>query len=345
MAESQRALFFDEYEGPLEVRNIPIPEANDDELLVQLKYSGICHTDLHVWLGDMESMTTAPLVGGHEGAGEVIGVGAKVKDWKVGDKAGIKLFNNNCLFCEYCKNGHETSCEAKKGYGFKYPGTFEEFVVVRAVDAAKIPKDTDLAQAAPIMCAGVTVYRALKESSVEQGQIVVLTGAGGGLGSLGIQYAKAMGMRVLAIDSTDKKKLCEELGAEWFVDGFEEEKVVEKVKELTGGGAHGVVNLAVAMKPMEQSMEYVKANGTVVLVGLPKDAKMTFDATQFVFKALTLKGSLTGNRADVDSAMDFLARGAIKVPLEKVRLEDVGDVYKRMKDGKVNSRCVIDFSL
>ncbi|CAD6192386.1 unnamed protein product [Caenorhabditis auriculariae] len=344
LPETQRALIFDQYNGPLEIRNIPIPEPKDDEILVRILYSGICHTDLHVWLGEMESMTTAPLVGGHEGAGEVIEVGAKVRDWKVGDRAGIKLFNNHCLSCEPCKNGYEQNCKASQNYGFTRGGTFQEYLVIRAIDAAKIPSHTNLAEAAPIMCAGVTVYKALKQSEVKPGQTVVLTGAGGGLGSLGIQFAKAMGMRVVAIDNKIKKDHCLELGAEWFVDGFDTENVIKTVIELTDGGAHGVVNLASAKKPMEQTFEYVRENGVIVFVGLPKDSKITLDTSPFIFRGLTLKGSIVGNRADVDEAMDFVARGIVKVPLEKVKLEEVAEVYQRMLDGKINSRCVVDLS-
>ncbi|CAB3398582.1 unnamed protein product [Caenorhabditis bovis] len=341
----QRALIFDEYNGPLEVRMVPVPEIADDELLIKIRYSGVCHSDLHIWLGDLSSMTTCPLIGGHEGAGEVIKVGKNVPGWEIGDYAGVKLMNFNCLNCEFCKKGHEPLCVHKKNCGIDRSGTFQEYLAIRGVDAAKINKKTDLAAAAPVLCAGVTVYKALKESNVRPGQIILLTGAGGGLGSLAIQYANAMGMRVLAMDHGSKKEHCMKMGAEWFLDAFETEDIIETVTEMTDGGPHGVINLAVAKKPMEDAIQYVRKRGTVVLVGLPKDSVISFDIVPFIFNAITIKGSIVGSRLDVDEAMEFVTRGIVKVPLELIKLDDVPKVYQKMLDGKITSRAVVDFSL
>ncbi|CAP39759.1 Protein CBR-SODH-1 [Caenorhabditis briggsae] len=342
---TQRALVFDTWNGPLEVRQVPVPSPADDEILVKIEYSGICHSDLHVWLGDLKGMSVCPLVGGHEGAGSVVQIGKNVTGWQLGDKAGVKLMNFNCLNCEFCKKGHEPLCHHIQNYGFDRSGTFQEYLTIRGVDAAKINKETNLAAAAPILCAGVTVYKALKESNVKPGQIIVLTGAGGGLGSLAIQYANAMGMRVVAMDHSSKEAHCKNLGAEWFVDAFDTPDIVSHITKLTEGGPHGVINFAVARKPMEQAVEYVRKRGTVVFVGLPKDSKVTFDTTPFIFNAITIKGSIVGSRLDVDEAMEFVTRGIVKVPLELVKLEDVPAVYQRMIDGKITSRAVVDFSM
>ncbi|KAF1751577.1 hypothetical protein GCK72_018131 [Caenorhabditis remanei] len=342
---SHRVLIFDEYNGPLEVRQFTVPEPEDDELLVKLEYSGICHSDLHAWCGDFAYATVYPLIGGHEGAGRVVKMGAKVKDWKLGDMAGVKLVNANCLNCEYCKTGHEPLCDRIQNYGFDRHGTFQEYVTIRDVDTIRIPEGMSLAAAAPVLCGGVTAYKALKEANVKAGQIVVITGAGGGLGSFGIQYARAMGMRVVAVDHSSKKQHCEQLGAEWFVDGFETPDIANHIRKITNGGPHGVVSFAASKKPMEQALEYIRKRGTVVLVGLPKDSKILVDTTPLIFNAITIKGSVIGSRLDTDEAMDFVARGAVKVPLEYVKLEDVPNVYEKMKEGQVNSRVVVDFSL
>lgn len=341
----QRALVFDDYKGPLEVRMVEVPEPKDDEMLVKIKYSGVCHSDLHIWLGDFGDISVCPLIGGHEGAGEVVKIGKNVVGWDLGDYAGVKLMNFNCLNCEYCKKGHEPLCMHKQNCGIDRCGTFQEYLVIRGVDAAKISKNTDLAAAAPILCAGVTVYKALKESNVRPGQIVLLTGAGGGLGSLAIQYANAMGMRVLAVDHISKKEHCMKMGAEWFLDAFNTENIVKTVTEMTDGGPHGVINLAVAKKPMEDAIQYVRKRGTVVLVGLPKDSVISFDVFPFIFNAITIKGSIVGSRLDVDEAMEFVTRGIVKVPLELIKLEDVPKVYDKMLEGKITSRAVVDFSL
>uniref|UniRef100_A0A1I7UBW4 alcohol dehydrogenase n=1 Tax=Caenorhabditis tropicalis TaxID=1561998 RepID=A0A1I7UBW4_9PELO len=342
---TQRVLIFDEYNGPLVVRKAPVPEPLDDELLVKVEYSGICHSDLHSWNGDFDYATICPLIGGHEGAGSVVKIGSKVRDWKLGDRAGVKLVNANCLNCEYCKTGHEPLCDRIQNYGFDCHGTFQEYMTIRDVDAIKISKDMNLASAAPVLCGGVTAYKALKEANLKSGQIVAITGAGGGLGSFGIQYAKAMGLRVIAIDHSSKKEHCEDLGAEWFVDGFETSEIVDHIKKITNGGPHGVVSFVSAKKPMEQALEYVRKRGTVVLVGLPKDSQILVNTTLLIFNSITIKGSLIGSRLDTDEALDFVSRGVVKVPLEFVRLEDVPIVYEKMKEGKVNSRVVVDFSL
>lgn len=342
---THRALIFDTFKGPLEVRRIPVPEPEDNELLVKIEYSGICHSDLHAWNGDFDYATIYPLIGGHEGAGIVAKMGSKVKDWKVGDHVGVKLINSNCFNCEYCKTGHEPLCDRIRNYGFDRHGTFQEYVTVRDADAIRIPKYLKLAVAAPVLCGGVTAYKSLKETNVKSGQIVAITGAGGGLGSFGIQYAKAMGMRVLAIDHSDKKNHCLSLGAEWFVDAFNTKDMEEHIRKLTDGGPHGVVSFAASKKPMEQAFDYIRKRGTIVLVGLPRDAKILVDTTPLIFNAITVKGSIIGSRLDTDESLDFVARGAVKVPLEMVKLEDVPKIYQKMEDGKINSRVVVDFSL
>ena len=152
-----------------------------------------------------------------------------------------------------------------------------------------------------------------------------------------------MGMRVLAIDVGEaKEKHCRSLGAEFFVDAVATPNVVETITKLTNGGPHGVINVATAEKPIEQAVEYVRTRGTVVLVSLPKDAKLKADVFWTVFRAVTIKGSYVGNRQDADEALDFMTRNSIKIPVEIVKLEDVKSVYDRMLKGTITSRAVID---
>ncbi|CAB04603.1 Alcohol dehydrogenase 2 [Caenorhabditis elegans] len=342
---TQSALIFEKYGGPLEVRQVSVPQPQENELLVKIEYSGICHSDLHTWEGDFEYASICPLIGGHEGAGTVVTIGSKVKGWNIGDRAGIKLINANCLNCEYCKTGHEPLCDHIQNYGIDRHGTFQEYLTIRDIDAIKVSNDTNLAAAAPVLCGGVTAYKSLKATNVKPGQIVVLTGAGGGLGSFGIQYAKAMGMRVVAVDHISKEDHCRNLGAEWFVDAFDTPDIVAHIRKLTNGGAHGVVSFAAAKKPMEYALEYVRKRGTVVFVGLPKDGTIPLDTLSLICNEITVKGSIVGSRMDVDEAIDFITRGIVHVPIELVKLEDVPSVYQRMKDGKVTSRVVVDFSM
>ena len=173
--------------------------------MIHVKYSGVCHTDLHAWKGDWPLATKLPLVGGHEGAGVVVGMGENVKGWKIGDFAGIKWLNGSCMSCEFCQQGAEPNCGEADLSGYTHDGSFEQYATADAVQAAKIPAGTDLANVAPILCAGVTVYKALKTADLAAGQWVAISGAGGGLGSLAVQYARAMGLRVVAIDGGDEK--------------------------------------------------------------------------------------------------------------------------------------------
>uniref|UniRef100_A0A1I7SHF4 PKS_ER domain-containing protein n=1 Tax=Bursaphelenchus xylophilus TaxID=6326 RepID=A0A1I7SHF4_BURXY len=220
--EKQIACVFDKHNGPIEVREIPVPEVGNNDVLVKILYSGVCHTDLHAWKGDFPiPAKEPPLVGGHEGAGIVVKIGANVKNFKVGDRAGIKWLNGSCLVCEQCRKGKENTCSVTKLSGLTHDGSFQQFAVVKATEATPIPEDLDLAKAAPILCAGVTVYKALKESNAKPGQFIAIPGAGGGLGSFAIQYANSMGLRVVAIDHPSKKEHCLSLGAEVFLDAFQ----------------------------------------------------------------------------------------------------------------------------
>ncbi|CAD5212524.1 unnamed protein product [Bursaphelenchus okinawaensis] len=340
---TQKAAVFDEFGGKLDIREIPVPEIGPDDILVKVQYSGVCHTDLHVWLGDFPLQTKAPpIVGGHEGAGVVVKAGSNVTNFKIGDRAGIKWINGSCLCCEQCKRGSEPTCDKIVLSGFTRDGSFQQYAAVKATEAAPIPDGVDLANVAPILCAGVTVYKALKESNVKAGEIVAITGAGGGLGSLCIQYAKAMGMIVLAIDAGNKEEHCKSLGADLFIDPFKTNDLVSAVQLLTEGGPHGVINVATAARAMEESAKYVRTRGTVVLVALPRDAKITLDVFFTVVRAITVKGSYVGTRQDTDEALGFFARGQVKIPTEVVPLSELPAIYDRMQKYQINGRVVLD---
>lgn len=201
--------------GPLIYKQIPVPKPGPDEILVKIRYSGVCHTDLHAMKGDWPLPVKMPLVGGHEGAGHVVAKGELVTGFKIGDAAGIKWLNGSCLDCEFCRQTDESQCPGVSLSGYTTDGTFQQYAVGKAAHALKLPLDTPLDAVAPVLCAGITVYKGLKESGVRPGQMVAVVGAGGGLGSLAMQYAKTMGLRVVAIDGGDEKQImCMHLGAE-----------------------------------------------------------------------------------------------------------------------------------
>ncbi|GMG24136.1 unnamed protein product [Ambrosiozyma monospora] len=260
--KTQKAVIFETNGGPLLYKDIPVPVPKPNEILINVKYSGVCHTDLHAWKGDWPLATKLPLVGGHEGAGIVVAKGSNVTNFEIGDLAGNKWLNGSCMGCEYCQQGAEPNCPDADLSGYTHDGSFQQYATADAVQAAKIPKGTDLAGVAPILCAGVTVYKALKTAELRPGQWVAISGAGGGLGSLAVQYAVAMGLRVLGIDGGDEKAaLVKSLGGEAFVDFTKTKDVVAEIQKITSGGPHGVINVSVSPAAISQSCQYVRTLG------------------------------------------------------------------------------------
>ncbi|EER31030.1 alcohol dehydrogenase 2 [Candida tropicalis MYA-3404] len=342
---TQKAVIFETNGGKLEYKDIPVPKPKPNELLINVKYSGVCHTDLHAWKGDWPLDTKLPLVGGHEGAGVVVAMGDNVKGWKVGDFAGIKWLNGSCMNCEYCQQGAEPNCAEADLSGYTHDGSFQQYATADAVQAARIPAGTDLANVAPILCAGVTVYKALKTADLQPGQWVAISGAAGGLGSLAVQYAKAMGYRVVAIDGGDDKgEFVKSLGAEVFIDFLKDKDIVAAVKKATDGGPHGAINVSISEKAINQSVDYVRTLGKVVLVGLPAGSKVSAPVFDSVVKSIQIKGSYVGNRKDTAEAVDFFSRGLIKCPIKIVGLSELPEVYKLMEEGKILGRYVLDNS-
>ncbi|RMJ24965.1 alcohol dehydrogenase [Aspergillus sp. HF37] len=319
--------------GHLVYKQIPVPKPGPDEILVKVRYTGVCHTDLHAMKGDWPIPVKMPLVGGHEGTGHVVAKGAMVHDFEIGDPAGIKWLNGSCLACEFCRQTDESQCSSASLSGYTVDGTFQQYAIGKAAHAAKLSKETPLDAVAPVLCAGITVYKGLKEAAVRPGQTVAIVGAGGGLGSLALQYAKAMGLHVVAIDGGDEKQaMCQELGAETFVDYTKSKDIVADVQAATpeGLGAHAVILLAVSEKPFQQATEYVRPRGTVVAIGLPAGAFLKAPVLNTVVRMISIKGSYVGNRQDGVEAIDFYNRGLIKAPFKRGPLRDLPRIYELM---------------
>ncbi|KAF2716005.1 GroES-like protein [Polychaeton citri CBS 116435] len=334
--------------GPLQYKQIPVQQPGPDEVLVNIKYSGVCHTDLHAVNGDWPLPTKLPLVGGHEGAGVVVAKGDLVNDIEIGDHAGVKWINGSCLACDFCQRSDEPLCAKALLSGYTVDGSFQQYCIAKAAHVARLHKDIPLDAVSPVLCAGITVYKGLKESGAKPGQTVAIVGAGGGLGSLAQQYARAMGLRTIAIDSGDeKKKMClEQLGSQAFVDFATSKNLVKDVQEATedGLGPHAVILVAVNEKPFQQAAEYVRPRGTVVCIGLPAGAYLRAPVFESVIKMITIKGSYVGNRADTSEALDFYRRGLIKCPFKTVGLSELPHVYELMEKGQIAGRYVVDTS-
>jgi len=243
------------------------------------------------------------------------------------------------------KGACEQLCPKAQLSGYTVNGTFQQYATVQAAQATRIPDHCKLADIAPVMCAGVTVYTALKRTGAKPGQTVCITGAGGGLGSFAIQYAKCLGLRVIAVDTgKEKEQVCRELGAEAFVDYMTSKDLIQEIKSHTDGyGPHGALIVAAAEKPMQQATEYVRSDGVVVCVGLPgHGALIKADVFSTVSRMVTIRGSYVGSMLDAQEAVDFFGRGLIKCPTKVMRLEDLTGVYDDMKAQKIAGRIVLD---
>ncbi|NYE19874.1 propanol-preferring alcohol dehydrogenase [Microbacterium immunditiarum] len=326
---------------PLEVRDVPIPTPGLGEVLVRVITSGVCHTDLHAARGDWPVPPKADLIPGHEGYGEVVALGDRVTSLKVGDLVGNAWLWSACGACEYCRTGWETLCEQQKNGGYGVDGSFGEYMLVDERFAARIPEGSDPVEVAPILCAGVTVYKGLKVTEVKPGEWVVISGIGG-LGHVAVQYAIAMGMRVAAVDvDDDKLELAEKHGAEVVVNAAETDPVAAIQEQI--GGAHGVLVTAVHPKAFAQSTGMARRRGTVVFVGLPP-GDFPADIFSTVLRAITVRGSIVGTRQDMAEALDFYARGLIKPTVHVESLDDINDIFERMEEGKIDGRIVMRYA-
>lgn len=328
----------------------PVRQSEDlapGECLVKMHCTGVCHTDFHAASGDWPLNANLPLIGGHEGVGEIvaIGKGTVSSPVNVGQRVGIKWLAYSCLDCEMCRKGLEQNCVKAKLSGFNVDGTFAEYVVSWVHHVTSIPDNLDSAEAASILCAGVTVYRALKYSQTNAGEWIVLPGAGGGLGHLAIQYAKFMGKRVIAIDTgKEKEDLCKKLGADHWIDFKQTKDIVKDIKSFTDGlGAHSAIITAATGDAYNQAVDYLQCGGTLMAVGLPGTA--TIDASIFftVYKNISIIGSYVGNRQDAKEAMYIASIGGVKCHYIKHPLSSMKEVYNELKEGKIAGRVVVEF--
>lgn len=342
MAKTMRAAVVTAFGKPLVIQQVPIPVPGPGEVLVKVMACGVCHTDLHAAEGDWPVKPTPPFIPGHEVAGIVAALGPDVTELKLGDAVGVAWLHDACLACEYCETGWETLCEHQHNTGYSCDGGFAEYVIASAAFAARLPAGIDFAQIAPILCAGVTTYKGLKETEARPGEWVAISGIGG-LGHVAVQYAKAMGLHVAALDiAPEKLALARAAGADIAVDARSPTAVAE-VLAATGGGAHGVLVTAVSPPAFAQALKLVRRKGTVALVGLPPGDFPTpiFDV---VLKRITVRGSIVGTRRDLDEAIAFVAEGKVRAEIHKAPLEDINAIFAKLKAGKIEGRMVLDFA-
>jgi propanol-preferring alcohol dehydrogenase len=333
-----QAAIVTEFGKPLVIDDRNVPEPREGQVLIKIAASGVCHTDIHAADGDWPVKPSLPFIPGHEGAGTVAAVGRGVTSLKEGDRVGVPWLHSACGTCEFCLTGWETLCPYQQNTGYSVDGGYAEYSIAPAAFAARIPDMLCFVDVAPILCAGVTTYKALKETDTKPGDWVVISGIGG-LGHVAVQYARAMGLRVAAVDiADDKLDLARALGAEIAVNAMTADPVAELQTLI--GGAHGVVVTAVSKPAFAQAIGMLRRGGTCSLVGLPPGEFPTpiFDV---VLKRLTIRGSIVGTRKDLQEALEFAALGRVKATIETQPLEAINDIFARLKRGDVNGRVVL----
>ena len=339
MARTMKAAVVRELGKPLAIEEVPIPQPTDDQILVRLAATGICHTDLHAVNGDWPVKPKPPFIPGHEGVGTVVAMGRAVRSVKEGDRVGIPWLHTACGYCSYCRSGWETLCGSQLNSGYSVNGSFAEYALADPKYVGRLPSNLEWGPAAPILCAGVTVYKGLKETEVKPGEWVLISGIGG-LGHMAVQYAKAMGMRVAAVDvHPDKLALAKSLGAEIALDA----KTVDVATEIQKlvDGAHGALVTAVSPKAFEQAFDMLRSRGTMALVGLPP-GRMSLPIFNMVLKRITVRGSIVGTRQDLEEALAFASSGAVSAHFSWDKLENINDIFARMADGKIDGRVVVN---
>jgi propanol-preferring alcohol dehydrogenase len=334
-----KAAVVEKFREPLVVREVPVSAPGPGQVLVEIMASGVCHTDLHAADGDWPVKPSLPFTPGHEGAGVVVALGAGITHLKEGDRVGIAWLHGACGHCGFCLSGWETLCPEQKNSGYSVNGSFAQYALAQADYVGRIPKNLSFVDAAPILCAGVTTYKGLKETNARPGEWVVISGAGGGLGHVAIQYAKAMGLHVAAVDlGPEKASLARSLGAEIAIDALTQDPVSEIQKQI--GGAKGVLVIAVSTTAFKQAIGMLRRGGTCVLNGLPP-GEFPVSIFNLVLNGQTIRGSIVGTRLDLEEALGFAAEGKVKAIIDTQPLESINDVFHRLKTGKVNGRVVL----
>jgi propanol-preferring alcohol dehydrogenase len=326
---------------PLQIEEVPVKHPGEHQILVKVVTCGVCHTDLHACEGDWPVKPKLPLIPGHEAVGYVVELGHGVENIKEGDIVGVPWLFSACGSCEYCITGWETLCESQQNGGYSVDGGFAEYVVADARYVARFPAAINFLEMAPITCAGVTVYKGLKETETKPGEWVAVSGIGG-LGHLAVQYAKAMGLHVAAIDvADDKLALAKNLGADLTVNARSEDPGSYLKKET--GGMHGVLVTAVSPIAFKQGLSALRRKGTIAMNGLPPG---NFDLPIFdtVLNRYTIRGSIVGTRKDMQEAISFAVEGKVKATVHAAKLEDINSIFDQMKKGEIEGRVVLQIA-
>ena len=326
------------FSEPLRLEEVATPVPGRGEILVQVEASGLCHTDIHAAHGDWPVKPRPPFVPGHEGVGIVVSLGPDVSEVDVGDRVAVPWLGYACGTCDHCVSGWETLCAQQLNTGYSVDGGFAEFVKAHARYVVPVPEGIDPLDAAPLTCAGVTTYKAVKVSGARSADLVAVFGIGG-LGHLAVQYARIAGARVVAVDlHDDKLELARELGAEFTVNATEEDPAAA-IQDI--GGADAAIALAVAPQAFRAAYGSLRRGGTLVFVGLPADNQVEIPIFETVLNGITIVGSIVGTRTDLRDVFKLHAAGRTRIIREQRSLDDVNEAIADVESGNVLARVVL----
>ncbi|WP_424930036.1 alcohol dehydrogenase AdhP [Amaricoccus tamworthensis] len=343
MPKTMKAAVVRELGAPLRIEEAPVPEVEPGMIQVAIQASGVCHTDLHAADGDWPVKPEPPFIPGHEGVGYVSAVGRGVTHVKEGDRVGVPWLYTACGHCRHCLGGWETLCKSQKNTGYSVNGGFAEYVLADPGYVGHLPANVDFNSIAPVLCAGVTVYKGLKVTDTRPGDTVAISGIGG-LGHMAVQYAVAMGLNVVAVDVDDAKlDLARRLGAKVTVNARTDEDPAATVVRETGGGVQAALVTAVSEKAFEQAVGMVDRGGTISLNGLPP-GDFPLNIFGMVLNGVTVRGSIVGTRLDLRESLEFAGDGKVKATIDTAPLEEINTIFQRMKKGEIEGRMVLDLA-
>ena len=334
-----RAAVVHDFAEPLRVEDVPRRPLEPGQIRVRIEATGLCHTDIHAAHGDWPVKPSPPFVPGHEGVGIVEELGPGVVEVALGERVALPWLGYACGTCDYCVSGWETLCLEQKNMGYSIDGGFGEYATAYARYVVRVPEGVDPFDAAPLTCAGVTTYKAIKVAGTRSSDLVAVFGVGG-LGHMAIQYALIAGGRVVAVDLHDEKlELARELGAEFTVNAAEEDPAAA-IQKL--GGADQAIALAVSPKSFEQAYRSLRRGGTLVFVALPAENDMTLPIFETVLNGITVVGSIVGTRTDLREVFELHAAGKTEVTREIRPLEAVNEAIADVEAGRIAARVVFE---
>lgn len=332
--KTMKAAIIREYKQPLQIEEVGTPAPGPDEVLIKVEACGVCHSDLHIAEGDWTHLLRIikrPLIPGHEVVGRVVEKGEAVVNLDIGDRVGVAWTHWTCGECELCREGRENLCSKQMITGCTVDGGYAEFMNAKASHALKVPDSLSSEEAAPLFCAGVTVYHAIKSSGIKPGQRLVVFGVGG-LGHLAVQIAKCFGAQVNAIDIAEEKlEFARRLGADITMNATSE--VVKEIRKM--GGAHVAVVTSAAKAAYDMAFYAVRSSGTLMVVGMPAE-DLSFPA--IMMREIRIMSAATGTREDLREVLDLAASGRVRCQVETRSLEQINEVLEEMRMAKITGR-------